>query len=146
MKCHRRLSLIQKNLALLVSGPIPLLRRIVPPPSNYGFRGWRIPALAADLFADISCDTPLNEGHISIFRTNGTSLSPNEPMAIVQVENPSILDGRYIVKNRAADIFWYVGYNSIWKVHLCTSTIVNTKNNIGLQVIEHFPIFHLFKE
>ena len=65
----------------------------------------RMPALAADLFADISCDTPLNEGHISIFRTDGPGLSPNEPMAIVQVENPSILDGRYIIKNRAADIF-----------------------------------------
>ena len=44
-----------------------------------------IPALAhADLFADISCDTPLEEGHISILR-DGPGLSPNEPMAIVQM-------------------------------------------------------------
>jgi hypothetical protein len=70
----------------------------------------RTPALAhADLFADISCDTPLKEGHISILRTDGPGLSPNEPMAIVQmpivqVESPSIPDGKYVIKNRAADI------------------------------------------
>ena len=45
----------------------------------------RNPALAwhADLFADTSCDTPLKEGHISILRTDGPGLSPNDPMAIV---------------------------------------------------------------
>ena len=79
----------------------------VPPPSNYAFRGWtECQHLPLIFFADISCDSPLNEGHISILRTNGTGLSQNEPMAIVQVENPSIPDGRYIVKNRAADIFF----------------------------------------
>ena len=45
----------------------------------------RTPALArADLFADILCDTPLKEGHISILHTDGPGLSPNEPMAIVE--------------------------------------------------------------
>src|SRR5882762_10986390 len=64
----------------------------------------RNPALAhADLFADTSCDIPLKKGHISILRTDGPGLSPNEPMAIVQVESPSIApsipDGKYIIKN-----------------------------------------------
>ena len=55
----------------------------------------RNPALwHADLFADTTCDTPLKHGHISILHTDGPGLSPNEPMAIVQVKNPSIPDGR----------------------------------------------------
>ena len=48
----------------------------------------KISALAsADLFVDTSCDTPLKDGHISILRTDGPGLSPNDPMAIVQVES-----------------------------------------------------------
>ena len=44
-----------------------------------------IPALAhANLFADITCDTPLKEGRIPILR-DGPGLSRNEPMAIVQM-------------------------------------------------------------
>jgi len=85
----------------------------------------RSPAIAhADLFADISCDTPLKEGHISILRTDGPGLSPNEPMAIVQmpilqmpnvqVETPPIPDGKYIIKNRAVDIYWTVGLRSVY--------------------------------
>ena len=72
----------------------------------------KTPALAhANLFADISCDTPLKEGYISISRTDGPGLSPNEPMAIVQmpivqVETPPIPDGKYFIKNRAANIYW----------------------------------------
>ena len=46
----------------------------------------RTPELAhADLFADISCDTPLKDGHISILQTDCPGLSLNEPMAIVQM-------------------------------------------------------------
>ena len=57
----------------------------------------RTPALAhANVFADISCDTPLKEGHISILHTDGPGLSPNKPMAIVQVESPLIQDGTYV--------------------------------------------------
>ena len=38
----------------------------------------RTPELAhADIFADISCDIPLKEGHISILHTDGPGLSPN---------------------------------------------------------------------
>ena len=60
----------------------------------------------ADLFADTSSDTPLEEGHISVLRTDGPGLSPDDPMAIVQVKNRSIPDGKYVIKNRAAHIYW----------------------------------------
>ena len=93
----------------------------------------RKPSFAyADLFTDTSCDTPLKEGHISILFTDGPGLSPDDPMAIVQVEraleSPSISDGlnepmaiaqaervlesltipdgRYVIKNRAGNIYW----------------------------------------
>jgi hypothetical protein len=83
----------------------------------------RTPALAhANIFADISCHTPLKEGHMPILCTDGPGLNPNEPMAIVQtpivqppiiqipivqVESPLILDAKYIIENRAAVNFWY---------------------------------------
>ena len=93
----------------------------------------RSPALAnADLFLDLSCDAPSKEGYISILRTDGPGLSPNEPMAIVQlpivkVENPSIPDGKYVIKNRAADIYWNMVVNPITKVHFW-STIIQVKD------------------
>ena len=77
------------------------------------------PALAhADLFADISCETPMKEGHILTLHTDGPGLSPNEPMAIVlmAIEGSSISDGKYAIRNRAADIYWNTagpGFNSI---------------------------------
>jgi hypothetical protein len=109
----------------------------------------------ANLFADISCDTPLKEGHISILSTNGPGLSPNEPMAIVQmpvvqvpVESPSIPDGRYLIKSRAADIFWNAGYNPIVTVYLWPTTIEEAKNssNDFLQVNQHSPIIQVLKD
>ena len=44
------------------------------------------PALAhADIFVDKSCDIPLlKEGYILIIRTDGSGLSQNRPLAIVQ--------------------------------------------------------------
>jgi len=82
------------------------------------------PSLAwrADLFADTSCDSPLEEGHISLLRTDGPGLSPNEPMAIV-VKNPSIPDGKYLIKNRAADLFWNAYQNPIKTVCFYRTTI-----------------------
>ena len=68
----------------------------------------RTPALAhADLFADISCDTPLKEGYISILRTDCPGLSPNEPMAIVQmaiveVESPPFPVRKYVINEPIA--------------------------------------------
>ena len=82
-------------------------------------RAERTPALAhhANLFADISSNTPLKEGHISILQTDCPGLSPNEPMAIVQFESPPIPDGKYLIKNRAADIFWNAGNNPITTIY-----------------------------
>jgi len=62
------------------------------------------PAIAyADFFADTSCDTPLKEEDITILCTDGPGLSPNEPMAIVL--RPLITNRKYLIKNRASDIF-----------------------------------------
>ena len=112
----------------------------------------RTPALAhADLFADISCDTPLKEGHISILRSDGPGLSPNEPMAIVQmpivqVKNPSIPDGKYAIKNRAAvDMYWSAGHTVITTVYFWPGTMVQAKASPPLQVNKHSPIIQVFK-
>jgi len=88
----------------------------------------RNPALAqrhADLFADTSCDAPLKEGHISFLRTDGPGLSPNEPMAIVQT--PPIPYGRYVIKNRAGDIFWGAGGDPI-TVYFCLCSMEQAKD------------------
>ena len=79
--------------------------------------------LHSNLFADTTCDTPLAEGHISILPTDGPGLNANEPMAIVQsdvqvesvlpVKMSSIPDGRYVIKNRAAVIYWSAENNRI---------------------------------
>ena len=96
----------------------------------------RTPALAySDLFADISCDTPLIEGHISILRTDGPGLSPNEPMAIVQKESSWIPDGRYIIKNRVVDFYWSV--TSIASVYFWPFN--------ATQVNKYSPIIQEFK-
>ena len=103
----------------------------------------------ADLFADTSCDMPLKEGHISTLRTDGPGLSPNEPMAIVQVENPSkvqnpsIPDGKYVIKNRAKDIYWNANYNG--DVYFYLTTMEYVKKHNYMQVSNHFPIIQVFK-
>ena len=120
----------------------------------------RTPALAdAYLFADISCDIPLKEGHISAFHTDGPGLSPDEPMAIVQmpIESPLIPDGKYVIKNRAADIYWNMAGNNItynpsgpadnhtvnfWVIKLEQAQL---NNGTYWQVNKHSPIIHVFK-
>ena len=102
----------------------------------------RTPFAQAYLYADISCDAPLKEGHISILRTDGPGLSPNEPMAIVvQVERP-IPDGKYLIKNRAADIFWNAWTNPIRTVYFWSGTmeIATHHDNCDFHVSEHSPI------
>ena len=93
--------------------------------------------LHADLFADTSCDTPLTEGHISILRTDGPGLSPEEPMAIVQAEVQaevtSIPNGRYIIKNRASDFYW-IAHSINGKVYFCKVTLEYAKQHKYLQV------------
>ena len=64
----------------------------------------------ANLLETISSDSPLKEAHISILGTDDQGLS--DPMAIVQtpieqVESPSISDGRYFIKSRVGDLFWF---------------------------------------
>ena len=105
----------------------------------------RIPAIAyADLFADISSDSPLKEGHISILRNNGPGLSPNEPMAIVQI--PPIPDGKYVIKNRAADIYWTAGVSPITTVHFwLTAKVQEVKGSSYTQVNKHSPIILMIK-
>ena len=116
----------------------------------------RNPALVnSTLFADSdTSDSPLKEGYISILRTDGPGLSPNEPMAIVQakvqVESPlpvkvtSIPDGRYIIKNRAAEIYWGA-YTSSATVYFYPETMEIAKKNPWLQVNEHSPFILVFR-
>ena len=149
----------------------PSLGRIradsVPPPHSLASikrcisRVERIPELAhANLFADISCDTPLKEGHISIFGTDGPGVSPNEPMAIVQIpiverpviempfietpivgaQAPAIIpDGKYSIKNSEGDIFWTArGGIRFWLMSIAA-------NYDDEKVNEHSPTFQVLK-
>ena len=100
-----------------------------------------IPELAyANLF---SGDTLLKEGHISLLRTDDPGLSRKKAMAIVQVEIP-IPDGRYVIKNRAADIFWNSGFTD--GVYTTPNTLVKATDsrNVHLQVSKHSPIIQVF--
>ena len=109
------------------------------------------PALAyADLFADISCKNPLKQSHISILRTDCPGLSPNKPMAIVlnpilQVQSPPIPDGMYLIKNRAADIYWIADNSPIRTVYFWASKLKKVKNQDWAEVKKHSPIIHVFK-
>ena len=105
------------------------------------------PTLAwhADLFADTSSDTPLKEGHISILRTDGPGLCPNTPMAIVQIKLPSITDGKYLIKNRAADIYWYAvltgkPFMTVYFHINPTEFMIRVKYHNQYLVNIHFPI------
>ena len=107
--------------------------------------------LRADLFADTSCDTPLTEGHISILRNDSPGLSPDEPMAIVEAEVQAevtlIPDGRYLIRNRASDFYWYAvsdGKVYFWKVTLERAKLpewyqVEFSNYSSVQRIILFP-------
>ena len=115
-----------------------------------------IPELAytfdTNLLADISCTTPFpKDGHISIFRTNCPGLSPKKPMVIVAVVQMTLLmNGRYLIKNRARDIYWNFQYpkvnlkrlggngtrledNSLlqWDITNCTNGNINIKSIKG---------------
>ena len=39
---------------------------------------------SANLFADLSCDIPLSDSHVSLLRNDGPGLGPDKPMALVQ--------------------------------------------------------------
>jgi hypothetical protein len=66
------------------------------------------PAISSfHLYGDVSCDIPLEEGYISILHSECPGLSPDEPMAVVQANDPllpdrsPIPDGTYFITNRA---------------------------------------------
>jgi hypothetical protein len=131
----------------------PSLGRIradsVPPPHSAASikrcisRVERNPELAdAELFADISCNTPLQEGHIPILRTDCPGLSPNKPMAVVQnIHMPiKIPDGKYLIKNRTNDIFWNAGHTPIKNVYFFRFTRERAKKKTWLQVNKHSQI------
>jgi len=100
----------------------------------------------SDLFADTSSDTPLRGGHISLLGTDGPGLSPDEPMAFVQ--RPPIQNGKYVIKNRAADFCWGAAdyRHTIKMVYFYCTTIESAKNtsNTHVQVKEHRPIIQVF--
>jgi hypothetical protein len=76
-------------------------------------------AYSANLFVDTSRETLLKEGHISLC-TGGPGLSPDEPMAIVLLTPPIPgPDGKYLIKNRAANFFWNAYYNPMKTVYFC---------------------------
>ena len=118
-----------------------------------------IPALAyADLFSNISCNTPLEEGHTSILGTDFPGLSPKKPMAIVKDRSISIPNVRYVIKNRAADIHWAWVNPIYWPpmlrrrkdiittVHFRPTTMSEAKIDGLSQVKRHSPIIQVFRE
>ena len=139
----------------------PSLGRIladsVPPPHSAASikrcisREERNPELAnAEIFADISCETPLKEGHIPILCTDCPGLSPDKPMAIVQnVQMPiEIPDGKYFIKNRKANLFWNADPNPFQKVclhRLHFSATVPRPGQNYFQVNKHSLIIQVFK-
>ena len=111
--------------------------------------------LYAKLFADISCNTPLKENHISIFHTDCPGLSPKNPMAIVQypvdvVQPPLIPDGRYLIKNRESKDYWIAvdkpsspHYNSVRFCPISYFGVFNV-HYIAHQVSKHLPIIQVY--
>ena len=99
----------------------------------------------ADLFANLSSNTPLKYGHISFLRTDCPGLSSKEPMAIVL--DPSLRDGRYYIKNRAESIYWNAWSNPIKTVHFWRNAnrIENVNLKDPIQVNEHSPIIQVFR-
>ena len=117
----------------------------------------KTPAIvSANLFADISCNTPLEKDHISFLRTDCPGLSPENPMAIVltpQAPLALIADGRYVIKNRAASFFWRLGNNQsernpIETIYFQHNSLINAKNYRETQVNNYFrsPIIQAFRE
>ena len=84
-------------------------------------------------------ETDANELPISILRTDGPDMSPKG-------KNPSIPDGKYVIKNRARDIFWNPQFNPIRTVYFKSTTMQYAKNNKFMQVNNHkFLIIQVFQ-
>ena len=86
-------------------------------------------------------------GHISILRSDGPGLSPNEPMAVVQ--RPLIPDGKYAIKNQAnpdKNYYWNSGgLDPIQKVYFWSGGGYQAKRDKNLQVNNHSPIIQVIK-
>ena len=114
----------------------------------------RTPAIAsANLFADISSNTPMKEDLIPFLPTDCPGLSPENPMAVVltpQSPPALIADGRYVIKNRAAAFFWRA-YKSRERqtVGFYYNTIAEAKRIddwYSMKVNYHSPIIQAFSE
>ena len=106
----------------------------------------RTPELVhGNVFANISCHTPLKEGHISSLHTDGPGMSRNEPMAITFIESP-IPDGKYLIKNRAADIYWTAHpIKTVYFWPKPTNIPFKLEHASWVQVNKHSPIIQVFK-
>ena len=103
----------------------------------------RRPEIAlALLFADISCNTPWIKDHVSFLRTDCPGLSPTAPMAIVQT-TWSFPDWRYLIKNRAADIYWKLYGNDVGFWH---TTLDLATHSFSTQVNEHSSTIKVFRD
>ena len=86
---------------------------------------------------------------ISFLDTDCPGLSSKAPMAIVQRpivrEDPSIPNGWYSIKNKAADIYWnYInGSKSNSMVNFASE---GARDSVYYQVNEHSPIIQMFIE
>jgi hypothetical protein len=128
---------------------------IAPPHSLTSFklclsRVEKNPALSygANIFEDTSSVTPLEEGQISFLCTDSlgeSGLNQNQPMAIVLSPPIPGPDGRYVVKNRAADIYWYAGSNSMKTVYFYFATKEGAKQSNYFHVNEYSPIIQVFR-
>jgi hypothetical protein len=107
----------------------------------------------ADLFADISCDTPLTESHISFLRNDGPGQTLDKPIAIVQKNKPIAIvqkapfipEGKYAIKNRARSLFWN-GVSTLPTVHFYERTDEQMRSNPQEHVSLHAPVSRLIKE
>ena len=102
--------------------------------------------------ANLRNSLALGRREISILRTDGPGLSPDEPMAIVQ--RGPIQNGRYAIKNRAVDIYWNAGHNPITTVYFYpipeprpffATVIFLLRRHNFLQVNNHSPIIQIFR-
>ena len=67
-------------------------------------------------------------------------------MAIVQMPIKSpIPDGKYVIKNRAADLYWNAYTDPIGTLYFCPSKMEIVKIDNWAQVKKHFPIIQVFK-
>ena len=80
---------------------------------------------------------------ISILRADGPGLGLDEPMAIVQ--RRLIQNGKYVIKNRAADFFWSAWNDPISTVYFYSTTIEKAKTFKSFQVNNHFPIIQVVR-